>query len=252
MLSSSVPRQTGYEIVIRTAPAPHVGLGSGTQLALALGHAMVDLQDHQRIGSADLARLVGRGRRSAIGVHGFFHGGFLVDAGQGQDSGPGRLLWQVAFPAAWRVLLILPRGQTGLFGNQELGAFASLPERELDLQQTDAMCRLLLLGMLPSIQDADLAAFGEALHDYNHRAGEMYRVVQGGPYSHALTGAIVQFLRELGVAGVGQSSWGPATFAVVDQERAPWVEHKTRERFGLTAEEIMCTQASADGAKSGR
>jgi predicted sugar kinase len=80
----------------------------------------------------------------------------------------------------------------------------------------------------------------------------MYRVIQGGPYSHALTGAIVQFLRQLGVAGVGQSSWGPATFAVVDQERAPWVEHKTRERFGLTAEEIMCTQASAGGAKIGR
>ncbi len=58
----------------------HVGLGSGTQLALAigLGLAMVCGIDAN---VWDVASAMGRGRRSGIGTAAFQTGGFVVDAG---------------------------------------------------------------------------------------------------------------------------------------------------------------------------
>ena len=44
-----------------------------------------------------LARLSGRGRRSGIGLHGFFHGGLIVDGGRRDEAIPPR--WWLASPS---------------------------------------------------------------------------------------------------------------------------------------------------------
>ena len=114
--------------------------------------------------------------------------------------------------------------------------------------RTDALCRLTLLGMLPALKEADLQAFGEALFEFNHKVGEMFCPAQGGVYSQPLTAELVNFLRQQGVPGAGQSSWGPTVFAVTAADRAEHVAGLVRERFGLKEHELIVTKARNQGA----
>src|SRR5262249_3303598 len=59
----------------------HAGLGSGTQLGLAVAQALA-VSRGLCCDLATLARRVGRGARSALGAHGFEQGGLLVEAGK--------------------------------------------------------------------------------------------------------------------------------------------------------------------------
>ena len=59
----------------------HVGLGSGTQLALSIATALARLFSIEA-GVRELASVMGRGKRSGIGVAAFDRGGFILDGGQ--------------------------------------------------------------------------------------------------------------------------------------------------------------------------
>jgi beta-RFAP synthase len=236
--------------IVEQAAPEHVGLGTGTQLGLAVGRLLATAAGLD-LSAAELARRVGRGLRSALGVHGFEQGGFLVEAGKRSDEGLSPLAVRVAFPEAWRVLLAIPRQAPGLHGPDEQGAFRKLAESAA-VVPTDALCRLVLLGMLPALAEGDVEAFGEALFDFNARVGEAFAGVQGGPYAGPRVAELVAFLRGEGARGVGQSSWGPAVFAVVgDEERAAELAARAQRQFGLSADEAFVTRACNHGAVVG-
>src|SRR5262249_6171933 len=67
--------------IARGAPE-HVGLGTGTQLGLAVANAITWTAGLKFLDNEVLAKRIGRGERSGLGVSGFAHGGFLVEAGQ--------------------------------------------------------------------------------------------------------------------------------------------------------------------------
>ena len=242
--------QQAFEISVHRCAPEHVGLGTGTQLGLAVARGIATATGQPRLTTTDLAWAVGRGRRSAIGIHGFAQGGLLVEGGKpaANEVEPfelSPLLCLAPFPAAWRIVLILPAGIRGEHGNREVQAFDQLARSARDPRQTDAMCRLALLGMLPAIAGNDLEAFGEALYDFNRRAGEWFRPWQGGTYSHPRVAELVAALRRAGVKGCGQSSWGPAVFAVVaSDEHAVEVEQRLIEEGAASAEEITVARAS--------
>src|SRR5262245_46303407 len=71
-----------FQVLVERCPAEHTGLGVGTQLGLAVAKALAVACGEPELTSAELAARVGRGERSAIGVHGFDRGGLLVDAGK--------------------------------------------------------------------------------------------------------------------------------------------------------------------------
>jgi beta-RFAP synthase len=236
-----------HRIVIEQAAPEHMGLGTGTQLGLAVAQALALANDLGPLDVADMARRVGRGRRSAVGIHGFKHGGFLVEAGKRHPDEVAPLVARLAFPEDWRIVLILPPWGKGLHGATESQAFRNLTSPQ-DLATTDALCRVVLLGMLPALAEQDLPAFGEALYDFNRRVGEAFRRVQGGIYSHAETADVVAFVRQQGIRGVGQSSWGPAIFAVVqDADKGENLRRQLMERFAF-AGEVVVTAASNVGA----
>jgi beta-RFAP synthase len=240
-----------FRLAVEGAPPAHVGLGTGTQLALATARAVVLAAGQPEPGAADLARHVGRGRRSALGAHGFAHGGFLVEAGKRSDEALAPLVARAAFPPDWHVLLIIPPGLQGDHGPREADAFRHLAGTPADLGRTEALCRLTLLGMLPALAERDLDAFGEALYDFNRRAGELFRPWQGGLYAHPRVAALVNRLRsEAGLRGVGQSSWGPAVFAVAEPDRATWLAARLAREAGHAAGEVVVTAAANDGARS--
>jgi beta-RFAP synthase len=235
-------------ITVEQAAPEHAGLGTGTQLGLATARALARAWGWDEPADV-LARRLGRGLRSAIGVHGFAHGGVVVEAGKRSPHELSPLVARHAFPEAWRVVLVLRSHDSGLHGALEREAFARLAQYPSSSRQTDALCRLIVQGLLPALVEGDLPAFGEAVHDFNARSGEMFAAVQGGAYSSAAVAEIVAFVRSLGVKGVGQSSWGPTVFAVVENDdRAADLGLRVRQRFGLTPTDTIITTACNHGA----
>ncbi len=232
----------------------HAGLGTGTQLGLAVARA-VAASWGASADAGDLARWSGRGLRSALGVHGFEQGGLLVEAGKRSPEALAPLVARADFPEEWRVVLIAPPGErsgaSGLHGADERAAFARLAAGPARRGETDALCRLVLLGLLPAVAERDLDAFGEALFEFNRRAGEAFAPVQGGTYAGPEVAEAVAFVRGLGVRGAGQSSWGPTVFAVMgDEEQADDLARRVRDRFRLGPAGAIVTAACNRGAET--
>lgn len=238
----------GAAIEVLRVPRPHTGLGSGTQLGMAIGRGLAQLYEREGLSPQELAGLVGRGKRSAIGVHGFHQGGFLVEGGKSDAARLSPLVMRQTFPEDWRIVLVRPRSLEGLAGQRENDAFQDMPAIPADL--TARMCRLVLLGLAPALIEQDLPSFGEALYELQQLAGQCFAAAQGGIYADKLLADIVQFIRQRGVRGVGQSSWGPTLYAVVrDEESAERLAAEVEEYFALhQAGEVIVTAADNQGA----
>jgi beta-ribofuranosylaminobenzene 5'-phosphate synthase len=237
-----------FRVHIASAAPEHMGLGTGTQLGLAVARAIAELTKQPQRDAVALAPLVDRGRRSAIGVHGFEQGGFLVEAGKVNDDSISPLVVQHSFPQDWRVHLIFPHDGQGTHGSDELGAFASLLHKACDERATEVMSRLVLLHLLPALFEADLEGFGDALHEYNRRAGEMFQSVQGGIYANAWIEATIKVLRDMGIKGVGQSSWGPVVFAIVSNEQTNDISNLLVRGEHIDPSQLLVTSACNHGA----
>lgn len=234
-----------HRLVVERGAPEHAGLGTGTQVALAAGHAVAPT-----IGVMELAQRVGRGQRSAVGIHGFAGGGFLVEGGQGTRGGIGPLLARVDFPAAWPIVLFLPPWDPGLTGLAERDAFDRLAQRPQASRRVEILCLLVLQGLLPALFEQDHATFGEALHEFNRRAGEAFAPIQGGCYASPCVDKLIRYVRSLGAPAVGQSSWGPAVFAVArDADQAAWLVRRVSGEAGLAEVEALVSAASNRGAR---
>jgi beta-RFAP synthase len=250
----------------RSLPA-HLGLGSGTQMALGLARLALFLSgkpDHEIGNSLDLVaklcQLTGRGLRSAIGSHGFVHGGFLVDVGHKSFENEnktdavqdvGQLLARLDFPPNWPVVVCRRNDHAGLSGTREKKVFETLNrpnQPNLESIRRDRLCRLALLGVLPSLKDRDWKGFGESLGDFNRLAGEPFALWQGGDHLEGTEGWL-GFCRNNGIAGVGQSSWGPSLFAVCeDMDQAKFLVHHWFSKGFGPPEGIQITTGSNHGA----
>ena len=195
---------------VEVAPPEHVGLGLGTQLGLAVAWALDTLFEREA-NHLSRARLMGRGRRSAVGTHGFLHGGLIVDDGKTVDDEVGRLGDVIALPEEWSVVLLRCEGPTGLAGAAESQAFGSLPAMEVALKTR--LRRELYDRLIPAAKDGDFPNFAESIYQFGYAAGESFASEQGGPFVSARVAEIVDHLRDLGVPGVGQSSWGPTVYS---------------------------------------
>lgn len=202
--------------VARAVPA-HAGLGSGTQLALAVARAVREFHGIAPDTRGD-AQALGRGARSGIGIALFDRGGFAVDGGVGAGGHAPPLLARLAFPDHWRVLLLLDPAHDGLSGAAERAAFAALPR--FPQAATAELCRLLVMGALPALAEHDLAAFGAAIDAIQATVGDHFAPAQGGRFTSPGVAAALAHARELGAVGIGQSSWGPTGFAFLPADAA--------------------------------
>lgn len=208
--------ERGVHFHVHRAIPPHAGLGSGTQLGLAVARALAELAGLPTDAVA-LARAVGRAHRSAIGTWTFAGGGFVLEGGRhihGDDPAP--LLVRYALPERWRCVLVLPPGVPGVNGEAESAAFATLPpppERSVM-----RVSHLVLMALLPAIVEGDIATFGSALTEIQCINGRWFAPVQGGAFSPGEPAGLVERMGEWGAAGVGQSSWGPAVYGIVGSD----------------------------------
>ena len=176
-------------------------------------------------------------------------GGLLVDGGKSDETAIAPLVAHARFPEEWRVLVILPEDGVGTHGQREREAFAKLAHSQQTISQTEALCRLVLLGILPALAERNLPAFGEALYDFNRRVGELFTPSQGGVYANEWTASLVGKLRDMGIKGVGQSSWGPVVYGILpNSEHAVEIGDWLSGQGGTSPELILVTSASMAGA----
>lgn len=232
--------------VERTIPS-HVGLGSGTQLALAVARALAALYGLPTRAPA-LALAVGRARRSAVGTWVFERGGFVLEGGHRQDDhSVAPLLCQHPIPPVWRCLLVLPDVPRGLSGSAEAKAFRSLTPPSA--QKVGRIARLTLVGALPALAEGDLETFGRAITEIQRHVGDCFKEAQGGRFASPAVARVVHAFERAGAFGVGQSSWGPAAFALAaDEAEARRLEGVARA--AISKGEVWVTAFDNTGARA--
>ena len=186
----------------------HSGLGSGTQLGLAVS-AAIELITHRRVQEDPfrLAQLADRAERSAIGTVGFTQGGFLVDKGESQVDPVDRQVDRMRFPDAWRFVLVHPENSQGLSGEQERTFFG----RQIHMPHVliENLEQQVLRQIVPAVREHHFESFAKSLETYGQAIGTFYSAEQGGVFAHPAMTKLVANLRSSGVFGMAQSSWGP-------------------------------------------
>ncbi|WP_244528658.1 beta-ribofuranosylaminobenzene 5'-phosphate synthase family protein [Methylobacterium gossipiicola] len=211
-----------------TMPA-HAGFGSGTQLALATAAALAHLAGRPFAPDA-FADALDRGNRSGVGLAAFTQGGFIVDGGRDGLGTPPPVIARLAYPDAWRVVLILDTGMTGVHGSREVAAFRDLPR--FPESQAAEICRLVLMRVLPSLATAEPEGFGAGITEIQRLIGDHFAPHQGGRYASPAVAEVLAAIAAQGIAGYGQSSWGPTGFALVPSEDAAHRLVASLERSG--------------------
>lgn len=201
-----------FEITVHESAPSHCGFGSGTQLGLAVARAASILCEEKVPSLEMLARRVGRGFRSAVGLYGFERGGFLVDGGRADTTRLGTLVARVDFPADWRFVLAAPREIAGLSGEAEQSAFARQPPMPAIL--TAELCRIVLMDWLPAVIDPDFERCSGAMTAFGNAVGDFFSHSQGGTFAHPRMADWAARIQQRGIQGVAQTSWGPTLAAL--------------------------------------
>ncbi|MGA2120500.1 MAG: beta-ribofuranosylaminobenzene 5'-phosphate synthase [Methanoregula sp.] len=212
-------------ITVRNQYPSHVGLGSGSQISLAVARAIAELHDRQ-LTTRELARLTGRGGTSGIGTAAFDHGGFIIDGGHRLGTGkeksdfrpssasrgvsPPPVIVRHDMPADWRILLAIPDLPTGASGGYEADIFReSCP---VPLDDVRAITHEVMMRMLPGIVEHDLDLFGSSINTLQSLG---FKKVEISRQPNVVT-SLLSTVRTAGAAGAGMSSFGPAIFAIGD------------------------------------
>jgi beta-ribofuranosylaminobenzene 5'-phosphate synthase len=206
----------GAHLRVVEAIPHHVGLGSGTKLALAVAQALAALEGRD-VDAPGLAKAAGRAARSAVGMWTFALGGLVVEGGHRPGvERPAPLLAHHPMPEEWRTVLVVPAVAAGLSGGAEEEAFAQLvpaPDRSAVIAQ------LVMTSLLPALVERELDEFGAALTRVQQLVGDSFAATQGGRF-HPQASPLVEALLRFGAAGAGQSSWGPTVYGVVGSAAA--------------------------------
>jgi beta-ribofuranosylaminobenzene 5'-phosphate synthase len=206
----------------------HQGLGSGTQLGMAVTEAVGLLHGESGLTAQQLASHSRRGQRSAIGLHGYLEGGFLIDAGHQQEESIGQIACRLDFPEEWIIMLVTPNEVQGVHGEDETQSFAKLSP--MSQSRTGELSRLALTEILPSVKYTDFRAFALAIREYGEIVGDFFAPIQGGLFSHAEMNGFADRLHKENVNAIAQSSWGPTVAIFVpDQVEADRVSALVRE-----------------------
>lgn len=243
----------GIKLKLISEIPTHSGFGSGTQLSLGIASAVNTLYN-LNLNLLELARSVGRGGTSGIGVAAFETGGFIVDGGHrypeqkssflpsaaAVDISPPPILFHHAFPE-WQLLIVLPNCSR-IYGEQELDLFRTLCPQPSSV--APKLSHLLLFQVLPAMLENDMISFGKALNEIQTFGWKKVEIeAQGVELKQTL-----EFLQTNGALGAGVSSWGPAICAV--SEDIEGLKRKTEVFLGKLPSGGTCfvTTANNTGA----
>lgn len=243
-----LPEGEGIRIMIGEDYPSHVGLGSGTQAALAAGMAVNKLYG-LGLGVHEIAKRVGRGGTSGIGVAAFGKGGFILDGGHrfsekrdflpssASKLPPAPVLLRRDFPD-WDIVVAIPE-QKGASLKHEVNIFQK--ECPLPLNEVEKLSHVILMQLLPALVEEDIETFGAGINRIQE-IGFKKKEVELQPVSAKL----MQALRDAGAHGAGMSSFGPAVYAF--GEEAENLRKAAKEFLGERGL-VFVTKARNKGAR---
>jgi beta-ribofuranosylaminobenzene 5'-phosphate synthase len=210
-MQRALDSESAYHVRINEIVPAHAGLGSGTQIALAVAAGVRRFHGLPLDVRGDAIRL-GRGARSGVGIGLFDHGGLVVDGGRGPLTTAAPIVSRMQFPDHWRILVVLDPHRQGMHGADERDVFNKLaPFSDAEAAH---LCRLVLMKALPALAECDIAGFGSAIKEMQMLLGDYFAAIQGGSrFSSPDVAAALGALEDEGAYGIGQSSWGPTGFA---------------------------------------
>jgi len=246
-----VAKQGVFIELIELIP-PHAGLGSGTQLAIAICTVLCKLHNISA-STRDIAEQLGRGARSGIGIATFDRGGFIVDGGLSKTSTTPPLLTRYDFPQNWRIVLIMDNNSQGIHGDQELLAFENLAA--FPLADSQAICHHVLMKLLPAIIEKKIVPFGQAITDIQSLIGDHFSPAQGGRFTSQRVSSLLLYAQNQGHTGIAQSSWGPTGCVFVENDTAAQQlisglsHHIQQQNIDDTGLSFVTAKANENGAE---
>lgn len=242
----------GFKFKVDAAFPPHSGLGSGTQLSLAIAKSMAAMNNID-LKAYDLAKIVGRGGTSGIGTESFENGGFIMDGGHSNvekpsflpssasSASPPPVIVRYDFPEDWKIILTIPNVERGVSGTEEVNAFQNYCP--IPLNEVEKLSHLLLMKLMPAVVESDLDSFGSAVNTIQDIGFKKIENKLQNPY----IGEIMDDLRRAGAAGVGMSSFGPTIYAFTDTNENDIVKEANRV-INDVGGEVIRTRARNRGA----
>jgi beta-ribofuranosylaminobenzene 5'-phosphate synthase len=236
-------------IDVKQSIPEHLGLGSGTQLALAVATSISRLLRVEAL-THEFAAVMGRTAQSGVGTAVFEQGGLVVDAGKNTKDPTQKiipLICRLPFPEEWRFIVAIPHTKKGLANEAEASAFKQLPP--MKPEEVGKICRLLMMKLLPATVEKDIQTFGEALTQIQCIVGDSFAQAQGGRYSSFPAAKCIDFMIKHGAYGGGQSSWGPTVYGVVKDFEAEELQAKTQTFLNENASgKVFVAKADNQGA----
>lgn len=220
----------GLRIEVEREIPAHVGLGSTTAIALALGSAVYTLCGLEPLDLERIAVSTGRSLVSALGLYTFKHGGLVVDGGfRPGVKKPPPLLFRVHVPKSVAVVVALPRrpiGEVLRIKAVEDKILAEMPSMDEDMAMWAS--RLVLMGIMASAAEGDWEAAARHLYTLNRRLGEYWASKQGGVYCCREAEVLIVEMLSAGAWGAMQSSWGPTVYGLVERARVREVMERVK------------------------
>ena len=217
----------------------HVGLGSGTQLAMAVAASISRLFD-VKTSPYEWAAILGRTAQSGVGTGVFAQGGLVVEAGKNIKNPSCKtipVICRQPFPDEWRFVVAIPTTKKGLAKEAETAAFKNLPT--MPAEEVGKICRLIMMRLLPAIAEKDIESFGKALTQIQNIVGDNFTQAQGGRFSSSPASQTIGFMIENGVLVLGRVL-GDLQFTVwLEAVRLKPFERKLR-LFSMVTSAGMC------------
>jgi len=226
LLKGKLGIKGSFSVKVKGGIPEHVGLGSKTQLALAVASGLAAFdRKTAKLSVPELARSVERGGTSGIGVTTFEQGGLVLDGGHSfsQKGGflPSRyskvatppVLARFDVPDSWFFVIAIPKGRR-IEGKEEVKAFKDntpVPRKEVG-----ALTRLILMSLLPAVAEDDIEGFGKAIDNIQSLGFKRVETRLQVPEVVQIQNKMV----DLGASGAGLSSFGPACYCAVRGKKA--------------------------------
>lgn len=213
----------GVAIEVEETIPKHLGMGSQTALALAVGSAIAELYG-KKVGLEEMALALGRSDIVALGLNSFRSGGFIVDGGyvikkKGKMVPP--LIFHRPIPEDWLFVVCIPTKPIS-----EILAIKADEDRILSelkmmpAEMSDRLSRIMLMQVLPAIAEGDIVSFGKSITEFNGRLGGFWDDFQRGrTYCHPIVESGIKLMLDGGAYGACQTCWGPTFYGIFDDPK---------------------------------
>ena len=243
---------SGFKFNVKETYPAHSGLGSGTQISLAVGKIILKLNNRDMT-APEIAKIVGRGGTSGIGVRAFDHGGFIIDGGHRIDEKPdflpssaskalpAPLITRYDFPEDWNIILAIPNVLAGASGPKEVNIFQKYCP--IPLKEVQKLSHILLMKMMPAVVEADISSFGDSINQIQNIGFKKVEL----ELQHPLISTLIENMRYAGAAGVGMSSFGPTVYAITDNNSKE-ISKVAQDTIKEVGGKLIVTKAQNSGA----